>query len=57
MDLPGTFIFSIEQMKNGMKIKPSVPGYWQHQGAGTAELKLNYSKLKSKIQEFLAELN
>ena len=37
--------------------KPSVPGYWQHQGAGTAELKLNYSKLKSKIEEFLAELN
>jgi len=37
--------------------KPSVPGYWQHQGAGTAELMLNYSKLKSKIEEFLAELN
>ncbi len=37
--------------------KPTNPGYWQHQGAGTAELKLNYSKLKSKIEEFLAELN
>ena len=37
--------------------KPSLPGYWQHQGAGTAELKLNSSKLKSKIEEFLAELN
>ncbi|MCH6574133.1 MAG: hypothetical protein IH795_02850 [Bacteroidetes bacterium] len=37
--------------------KPTKPGYWQHQGAGTAELMLNYSKLKSKIEEFLAELN
>ncbi len=35
------------------KSQPSVPTYWQHQGAGSRELMLNYKKLKAKIEELL----
>lgn len=34
---------------------PSVPDYWQHQGAGSSELVLNYNVLKAEIESFLAQ--
>lgn len=36
--------------------RPTLPGYWQHQGAGTSDLILNYATLKSEIEKRLAAL-
>jgi len=36
--------------------RPSVPSYWQHQGAGPMETALNYAKLKAEIEARLAKL-
>jgi len=36
--------------------EPTVPTYWQHQGAGVSELSLNYTTLKAEIEKRLAAL-
>ena len=36
--------------------RPTVPSYWQHQGAGQSEDALNYTKLKEEIEKRLTEL-
>ncbi len=37
--------------------QPSLPNYWQHQGAGSSELVLNYKSLKAEIVKLLAQLD
>ena len=36
--------------------RPTVPTYWQHQGAGPMETALDYAKLKGEIEARLAQL-
>ncbi len=36
---------------------PSVPSYWQHQGAGSGELVLNYDRLKENVEGLLRRLD
>lgn len=36
--------------------RPTAPTYWQHQGAGSRELSLNYTNLKNEIEKRLDQL-